>query len=141
MSLETEYFSIYSLMSMRTIFFSSSNRARRERFCELRLTHAGRTEEKERPDRPPGVGNSRTGAQNGVRHGVDGLILSHDSLMQSFGKAEELLAFPFHELGHGDSSPASDDAGDFLFRHAVPKKRGIFGGSRRFSLSSSSFFN
>ena len=104
----------------------------RERFCELRLTHAGRAEEKERPDRPPGVGNSRTGAQNGVRHGVDGLILPHDSLMQSFGKAEEFLAFPFHELGHGDSSPASDDTGDFLFRHAVPKESGIFGGSRRF---------
>ena len=84
----TANFSMYSLMSIRTSAFSSSNRTSASA-RPLSLADAGRPRKHERTDRPAGVLEPGPRPRT-RRHGLDGLVLSHHPLMQAILHLDEL---------------------------------------------------
>ena len=62
---------------------------------ELGLADTGRPEEEEAPDRPVGVAEPGAGTADGLGHGLDGLGLSDDALMQALLEGEQLRAPPW----------------------------------------------
>ena len=76
---ETEYFSIYSLMSMRTMFFSLVEQGLRQGFGQLRLAHASGAQEQEGANGTVGVLDAGTAAEDGLTDPVNGFVLADDS--------------------------------------------------------------
>ena len=95
---------------------------RRQRLGELRLTHAGGTEEHERRDGAVRVGQARARALNRLRHRRHRRVLAHDALVQFVRKVEKLLALPLLQLRHGNPGPLRDDVGDVRLGHLVPQQ-------------------
>ena len=60
------------------------------------------------------VPESGTGAQHGVGHGVDGIVLSDDALVDAVGECQQARAITFGEFGRRDARPAGDDLRDLL---------------------------
>ena len=88
---ETEYFSIYSLISMRTMFFSSSNRHSASALASSVLpTPVGPRNRKE-PMGRLGSCDAGPGADDGLRHPGDGFVLADDPLVQDVVQVQQLL--------------------------------------------------
>ena len=80
---------------------------RGQRLGELGLADARRAEEDERADRPAGVLDAGAGADDGVGHEADGLVLTDDPLVEDLVEAQQLLALALLEPADGDAGPAS----------------------------------
>ena len=72
----TACFSMYSLMSMRTMFFSSSNRNSASARGELRLADARRAEQQERAQGPRGLLQAGARAAHGLADRLDRVALA-----------------------------------------------------------------
>src|SRR5437773_2283035 len=81
----------------------------RERSRQLGLPHARRPEEHERADRPARVGQPGPGAADGVRHGLDRLVLIDDPLVQLVLHPDQFLHLALHEARDRDAGPRGDD--------------------------------
>ena len=95
-----------------------------QRFCKLRLTDTGRTEEQERADRPVRILNARTRTQNCFTDLFHGFILTDHTLMQRIIEMQQLFAVALHELGDRDSRPARHDSCDFILCDGVTQQLG-----------------
>jgi len=118
----TACFSMYSLMSMRIMDCSSSNRnSARARAVSVLPTRWA--EEDERADGALGVAQAGARTADGVgNHGQRG-ILANDAVAQALFHVDELVHFAFQHAGDGDAGPLADDSGDvllvdFVFEHA-----------------------
>ena len=89
----------YSLMSMRIMFSSVSNRAAASVLASSVLPDAGGAEEDERPDGPLRVLDAGPGADDGVGHQLDRLVLADDALVEDLVEAEQLLALALPGAG------------------------------------------
>ena len=114
MSRATVCFSMYSLMSMRIIAFSSSNRNSASARASLGFADAGRAEKNERADRPIRILQTAARAAHGIGHGGDRFLLADDALLQAFLHLHELLAFAFEHPRDGNARPRRDDLRDVL---------------------------
>ena len=81
---------------------------------ELSLAHAGGAEEEEGSGRSVRVGEAGTGAQHGISHGLDCLILSHDTAVQLVAQLKQLVAFGLKQAGHRDAGPLGHDLCDIV---------------------------
>ena len=117
-----ECFSMYSLMSIRTMFFSSSNSACASALASSVLPTPVGPRNRKRAERTVRVLDARTGAQDGLAHALDGFVLPDDALMQRVLQVQQLLALALHQLRDRDARPAADDSGDFLLRHLVAQQ-------------------
>ena len=125
MSRETEYFSMYSLMSIRTMFFSLVEQGFRQGFGQFRLAHASGAQEQEGANGTVGVLDAGTAAEDGLTDPVNGFVLADDSLMQNVVQVQQLLPFALHELCHGDARPAFDDEGDLSIGNTVTEQAAL----------------
>ena len=125
MSRETEYFSMYSLMSIRTMFFSLVEQGFRQRLGQFRLAHAGGTQEQEGADGTVGVLDTGTAAEDGLADAVDRFVLADDSLVEDVVQVQQLLPFALHELCHGNAGPAFDDEGDLAVGDTVTQQAAL----------------
>jgi len=85
-----------------------------QRARQLGLAHARGPEEDEGADGALRILEAGAGAQHGLGHRVDGLVLADDAPVEDLVQVEQLFALPFHEPGYGDAGPAGDDRGDLL---------------------------
>ena len=111
---------MYSLMSMRTIAVSSSNRKLGERLGQLGLADAGRAQEHERADRPVGVLQAGARAAHGRGDGLDRLAAGRPRAWPARPPScKQLVALAFEHLVDGNAGPARDDLGDLVGRHGL----------------------
>ena len=61
-----------------------------------------------------GVLQAGAGADDGIGHGLDGLVLADDPLVKDLIEAKEFFFFPLQQAGDGDAGPAGDNLADFL---------------------------
>ena len=96
-----------------------------QRAGQLGLADAGRAEEQERADRPVRVAQAGARAAQGVGHGLDGLVLADDALVQALLHVDELLDLALHEARDRDAGPAADDLGDVLGVDLLLEEAGV----------------
>ena len=105
---------MYSLMSMRVMASSSSNmNSARARASSVLPTPVG-PEEQERADRPVRILEAGAGAADRVGHGLDGLVLPDDPLVQALLHVDELRRLAFHQAADRDPGPGRHDVGDVV---------------------------
>src|SRR4029453_10026560 len=92
-------------MSIRTMARSSSNRNSASARASSVFPTPGRPREPRGADRPAGVGEPRPGTADGVRHGLDRLVLVDDPLVQLVLHPDEFLHLALHEAGRGAGGP------------------------------------
>ena len=85
-------------MSKRTIGLLVAEQRLGQGPCQLGLPHARRAEEEERADGPVGVAHPGTRAADRAGHGLDGLVLADDALVQLRLELEQALALLLREL-------------------------------------------
>ena len=85
-----------------------------ERPGELGLADAGRAEEQERADRAARVLEPGPRAADGVGHGLDGLVLADDALVQALLHLDELGGLALEQAADRDAGPGPDDLGDVV---------------------------
>ena len=90
---------MYSLMSMRTIAFSSSKRNSASALAQLGLADAGRAEEEERADRAVRVVEAGPRAADGVGDGANGVVLADHALVEALFHVQQLLGLALHRAG------------------------------------------
>ena len=73
--------------------------------AQLRLAHAGGSQEYKAAERPLGVIEAGTGAADGVGDGVDGFFLADDPPVQVFFHVQQPFGLAFHQLPDGDARP------------------------------------
>ncbi len=112
MSRATVCFSMYSLMSMRIIACSSSNRNSASARASSVLPDARRAEENERADGPVRILQSAARAAHRIRHGPDRFLLPDDALLQTLFHLHQFLALAFEHLRDGNAGPGRDHFGD-----------------------------
>ena len=105
---------MYSLMSMRTMRVLVVEQELGERARELGLADAGRAEEQERADRPARVLEPGARAADRVGHGLDGLVLADDPLVEALLHLDELGGLALHQAADRDAGPRADDLGDVV---------------------------
>ena len=88
---------MYSLMSIRVIACVVVEQELGEGPGELGLADAGRAEEQERADRPARVAEPGPRAPDGVRHGLDRLVLADDPPVEAVLHLDELLELALHQ--------------------------------------------
>ena len=96
-----------------------------DRLAQLRLAHAGRTEEQERADRTCRIGQARARTPDRVRHGRHRLVLADHALVQRILHAQQLLALGLEHAIDRNAGPARYDFGDFLVGHVVAQQLGF----------------
>ena len=74
--------------------------------CQLGLANAGGAKEQERSNRPLLIGKACAGAAYGVGHGLYGLVLAYNPLMQFALHSDEFLLLAFKHPVYGDTRPA-----------------------------------
>ena len=85
-----------------------------ERAGELGLPHSGRAEEDERADRTVRVLQPRAGAPQRIGHGLDGLVLADDALVEALLHVDQLLGLALEQARDRNPGPAGDDLGDVV---------------------------
>src|SRR6185295_9167849 len=84
---------------------------------ELRLADPGGAEEQEAPVWSIRIGESGAGPANGLRDGLDGLVLADDPLVQPLLELKEPVALFLRQLRDRDARSPRDDLGDVFHRH------------------------
>ena len=117
MSRATVCFSMYSLMSMRIIARSSSNRnSARARASSVLPTPVG----PRKMNDPIGRFGSCSPARErriAFETAANRLFLADDAVVQPLLHADQLLHLALHQPAHGDARPARDDLGDVVLGH------------------------
>ena len=85
-----------------------------ERLGQLGLADAGRSNKDERSDRPAGILEARARPADGIRDGVDGLLLADNALVQTGFHLQELLGLGLHHLADRNAGPLMDYRGDVV---------------------------
>ena len=104
------------------MFSSVSNRAAASVLASSVLPTPVGPEEDERPDGPLGVLDAGAGADDGVGHQLDRLVLADDTFVEHLVEAEQLVALPFLEPRDRDAGPARDDVGDLVGGHDLAQQ-------------------
>ena len=94
----------------------------RQGLGQLRLADAGGPQEDEGADGPARVPDAAPRAQHGVRHQLNGLVLSDDPPVEDLVQLQELLPLPLQELRHRDTRPAADDIRDLVLRDLLAQE-------------------
>ena len=94
-------------------------------FCQLGLSHTGRSQEDERTDRTLGVLQPGTAPADCVGNCPDGLVLAHDTLVEFSFKAQQFLFLALQHPAHGNAGPARDHFGDLLCPDFLVHHRGV----------------
>ena len=81
-------------------------------FGQFGLSDASRAHEDEGRDGAFWVLESGARTTNGVRHGLDRLVLANDAFVHAVFQFEEFFRFTGQHLFDGDASPFGDDCGD-----------------------------
>ena len=89
-----------------------------EGFAELRLAHARRAEEEERPNGPLRVLDADAPAADGARHGAHRVLLPEDACVERRFERQQPRAFALVEPCHRNARPVRHHGGDVLRRHA-----------------------
>ena len=116
-----ELFHILAHVDAHHIFFAVEQ-GLGQRLGQLGLAHAGGAKEQEGANGLVRVGDTGPGAQNGLGHQTDGLVLSHHAFVKDVLQMQQLFALTLHQLGYGNAGPALDDAGDLLLSDLVPQQ-------------------
>ena len=111
---DTEYFSMYSLISIRTIFCSSSNSAGSQSLGKLCFTNTGWSEEQEGTNRFCGILDSCFGTKDRICYKTNTLILSYYTFVQFILKAQQLGSLTFCQLGYRNTGPSGNDTSDLI---------------------------
>ena len=85
-----------------------------ERLGELGLPDAGRAEEDERADRALRVLEAGAGAADGLRDGLDRLLLADDPAVEGVLHVQQPLGLLLGDAGDRDAGPHRHDLGDLL---------------------------
>ena len=64
-----------------------------------------------------------TRAADGVGHGLDGLVLADDAIVEPLLHVDELLELALHQAGDRDAGPGRDDLGDVVGRDLLLEQR------------------
>ena len=91
---------------------------------QLRLAHAGRSQKKERANRPVRIAEPRPAAANRVRHAHQCHFLAHHALAQPLFHVHQFLDLTFQQPARGNSRPLGHNFrnlffADFFFQHRV----------------------
>jgi hypothetical protein len=86
----------------------------RQGLGQFGLADAGGAEEDKRADGSPRIFEPGTRPADGVRQGMDGLVLADDPLVEPLFHAEQLLGLGFEHLADGDARPLGHDFGDVV---------------------------
>src|SRR3989338_772243 len=87
-----------------------------ERFCELGLADAGRTQEYERADRTVRVGDARARTFHRIGDLAHRFFLTDDAPLQIFFHAHKLLRLLFEHAGNRDAGPAGYHISNILLQ-------------------------
>ena len=105
---------MYSLMSIRIIACSSSNRnSASARASSVLPTPVGPRNMNE-PIGRRGSLQAGAGAADGVGHGLDRLVLADDPLVEPLLHLDELLELALQQPRDRDAGPGRDDLGDVV---------------------------
>ena len=91
--------------------------------AQLRLAHARGAQEQEGADGPIRVLDPRPGAQDGVRHPLDRVVLAHHPPVEDFVEMQQLFALALQELRYRDARPPGHHLGDLVLAHVVTEER------------------
>ena len=91
----------------------------RQGFGQLRLADAGRAQEDERAARTLRVFQAGAGAADALAHGLDGVFLADDALVELGLHVEEFRRLFFGQFVDRDSRPHAEHVGDCFFIHLV----------------------
>ena len=80
-----------------------------QRLSQLGLTSTGRAKEEERAHRLTLLVQSRTTLKDGIEDALDGVVLTHNSLMENLFGVAELLALLRLNVTHWDTSHLCND--------------------------------
>ena len=94
-------------------------------FCQFGLSHTGRPEEDERPDRAFRVLQPGTAPADCIGNCPDGFILAHDTLVEFGLEAQQFLFLALQHPAHGNAGPARDHFGNLLCIHLLVHHRGV----------------
>src|SRR6267154_570872 len=119
MSRDTECFSMYSLMSMRIINFSSLKR-------NSAFAHASRSEKNEGTNRPLDVREASAAAPHGVRNAAQRVVLADNALPNALFHVDELVRFALEQPAGRNSRPLANELGDVFFIDFFLQHRRIF---------------
>ena len=109
-----------------------------QRFAQLGLAYAGRSQKQEGTIRAMGIGETGPRATHRVRHRKHGFILSEHPALQHALHAQQLVALAFKHFGDGNARPARHHLGDLLLADLVAQQ-GPLGAFDRLGLSQSLF--
>ena len=98
----------------------------RQRFAQLRLSHARGTKKQERADGPLRILKSHTSSSHGPRHRRNGFLLADHPLMQNRLQLHEPFAFLFLQPAHRNFRPGRNHLRHIVFRDHVAAFRLLF---------------
>ena len=104
------------------MFSSVSNRAAASVLASSVFPTPVGPEEDERPDGTLRVLDARAGANDGVGHQLDRLVLADDAFVEHLVEAEQLVALPFLKSRDRDAGPARHDVGDLVGGHDLAQQ-------------------
>ena len=85
-----------------------------QRLAQLRLAHAGGTQEQEATNGSLGVLQTHTATADGPGHSLYSLVLTHHTLMKDILHVQQALALVLCQTGHWDTGPTRHHSGDVL---------------------------
>ncbi len=93
---------------------------------KLGLAHARGPQENKGACGPRGIRQAGAGAQHGIGHGGDSLILAHHPLMQLVGQAQQLFTLGLQQPGHRNAGPLGHDFSHIVRAHFLAQQaRGV----------------
>ncbi len=101
-----------SLMSMRTIAFSSSNKNSASALVSSVLPTPVGPRNKKRSDRPIGIAEPGAVAAHGIGDRPHRIVLTDHPLAEPLFHLHQLFALAFEHAGDGHAGPAAHDLGD-----------------------------
>ena len=88
-----------------------------QRLGQLGLANAGGADKDKGANRPGWVFQTRAGAPDGIRDGMDGFILADDALVQALFHVQQFIGFALHHLAERDAGPLVHHLGNIIHIH------------------------
>ncbi len=93
-----------------------------QRFAQFGFPYPGWPKEQERANRTVGIGQPSPATTDGVRYGLNGLVLANHTAMQLLLHTQQFFALAFHHAGYRDPGPARQHFGDLGIGHFVTQQ-------------------